>query len=344
MYVHSGRSANAEAPLTLLVTLTAVALWHAKRQPWHVAWTGPISAAVVLLKGPAALAFIAPIALVGLWRLGSMVPRLALATAALGGLAPVVAWAWGRSQVDETRFLSLLLTKDVLDRAVTPLEGHDETVFCYLEVLHRYHYEWLTGLALVTAVARPAWPGLGAMWRSADAERQHALALLSGWVVAGLVVPTVIATRIAWYLNPFYPAAAVGAGLLIDAGLRSPRAARPTVRRLVIAVLLLTVVGAEAKLAWRSLVQLDLGRSPQELLLRQAPAIRGATMFAPQCPGPEVFLVRAAGATCIEAVTAGAALGRTQAGDLWLGAVPVTHPALRLVDENRAAWLYRIEH
>ena len=34
LYVHSGRTANADAPMTLAVTLTAITVWAARGAPW----------------------------------------------------------------------------------------------------------------------------------------------------------------------------------------------------------------------------------------------------------------------------------------------------------------------
>ena len=61
LYVHSGRTANADAPMTLAVTLTAITVWAAREAPWLIAWTGPLAAAATLLEGPAALGHLAPL-------------------------------------------------------------------------------------------------------------------------------------------------------------------------------------------------------------------------------------------------------------------------------------------
>ena len=66
IYDHAGRSANTDALFTLLVLLAVVTCWAARERPWRLAWLGPLTAAVFLLRGMAVLLPISIVAAVEL--------------------------------------------------------------------------------------------------------------------------------------------------------------------------------------------------------------------------------------------------------------------------------------
>ena len=53
LYVHAGRSANADAPLTLVVTLVFVVLWMARDDARRAIWLGPLAATALMQIGRA---------------------------------------------------------------------------------------------------------------------------------------------------------------------------------------------------------------------------------------------------------------------------------------------------
>src|SRR3954469_18471040 len=55
MNIHSGRSANPDAWLTLDIVLTVIILWSPRAVPWRLGRLGPFAAAAFLLKGSAVL-------------------------------------------------------------------------------------------------------------------------------------------------------------------------------------------------------------------------------------------------------------------------------------------------
>ena len=109
--------------------------------------------------------------------------------------------------------------------------------------------------------------------------------------------------------------------------------------RVLVGLVVAGLVVAEAKLAYRSFTQLDLGRSPQQLLLRQAPRLAGRRVLAETCPFPEDFLARVAGATCVPMGDADAAAAAVAPGDYVLARTPTTAGQLTVVDRNAAARL-----
>ncbi len=343
LYVHSGRTANADATLTLAVTVAAIAVWEAVGRPWRAVWLGPAAAVAFLLKGPGALVYLAPLVAADVWLGARAIDRawIAARLAALGlALAPIATWTFARWRFDGWRFLETMLGFDTLARATQPLQEHDGSWLFYLDVLQRHQFDWVIGCLVVIALApHVAADSLHSLNRAASSSRVVAAA----WAGATVGVPTLVATKLAWYLNPFYPLFALGVALtcrrawafLVGEGQRA-RA------RVVVAVVALAAVVAEARLYFRSTRMVDVDRSAQGLLLTHAPAVQGRRVFAAQCPTPERFLARAAGGRCIVAATAEVFMRNSAAGDLWLDRREVESvPGTTRLGVNRRASLHR---
>ena len=346
LYVHAGRTANTDAPLALVVTLVFVTVWRARHDARAAVWLGPLAAAALLLKGPGALGFVVPMlaADVAARRRSGSFDRVWLWRVVAGGVlgaVPVVAWALARWQFDGWTFLTRLVAHDVLNRATTGIEGHAEPLHYYLLVLLRHHYDWLTVTAVALAVApvvlRRAWAW---MRREGDV---HARLIVAGWLAGTVVVPTLLPTKLAWYLTPFYPGAAVLTGLAVHTAWQALREAGHRGRaHAVVALSVAAVLVVEGRLVYRSVVMLDLDRSAQGLLITHGDLVRGARVFATACPYPEVFLARVAGGTCVPAANVAAARRAAVAGDLWLDGATADVPGLAVIGRNRRASLHRM--
>lgn len=346
LYVHAGRSANTDAPLTLVVTLMFVALWRGRRDVRAAVWLGPLAAAALMLKGPGALGFVLPMlgADAGArWRLQRFdrVWGARLALGAVLGAVPVAVWAIARWRFDGWTFLGRLVAHDILNRASTAIEGHAEPLHYYVLVLLRHHYEWLTVTAVALAVA-PAVLGRARAWLTRDGDA-HARMLIAGWFAGTVLVPTLVPTKLAWYLTPFYPGAAVLTALALHEAWRALDAGGHRRRaRALLALTTAAVLAVEGRLIYRSTVMLDLDRSAQGLLIAHADAVRGARVFATACPYPEAFLARVAGGTCVAVADVATARGAAAPGDLWLDGAAAELPGLVALARNRRASLHRV--
>jgi 4-amino-4-deoxy-L-arabinose transferase-like glycosyltransferase len=205
IYVHSGRSANTDALFTLLIVLTVVVLWAARDQPWHLAWLGVVFAAVFLLRGMAVLmpAMLAAAVLVfghrG-WR-----DRLLPLITALGlFVVPVGAWALARWRFDRWEFLGPLFAYDFVARSAIPLEGHTGSLLYYPNNLQKDHYEWLLAAAAALWLFPLSRERLRCFWAELHGDR-YRQSTMAAWLGATVVIPTLMQTKVAWYLNPFYP-------------------------------------------------------------------------------------------------------------------------------------------
>ena len=245
-------------------------------------------------------------------------------------------WAAARWQFDGPLFLGRMIGDDLVARASAPIEGHDEPLWFYLTVLTRYAYEWLI-VAAIALVSAPR--ASGPAERRPAAVRERRRLAVGAWVVATVAIPTLLPTKLAWYLNPFYPGLAMFVGLVLD---RAWQAAPPRAwRRVVVSVsIAVCVVAVETRL-WLRSNRLDLDRSAQGLLLANAGMLRGHRVFAPQCPRPEWFLAAAAESRCLVAPDLDAFASRAASGDFWIDRRDARPAGLTPIAVNRGASLHR---
>jgi 4-amino-4-deoxy-L-arabinose transferase-like glycosyltransferase len=204
LYVHSGRSANTDAVFTLLILLTVVALWAAQDRPWHRVWLGPLLAAAFLLRGMAVLMPLAIVLAVEVlaWRRrrGRWIPS---GVALLLFLVPVAAWMVARWQVDEWRFLERLFFYDFVARSIKPIERHPGSPLYYLNILQKHHYDWLLAGGVAWILFPVPWHQLRNLfmfWRG-----EVLTTLIVCWAGITFLMPTMMSTKVPWYLNTFYP-------------------------------------------------------------------------------------------------------------------------------------------
>jgi 4-amino-4-deoxy-L-arabinose transferase-like glycosyltransferase len=290
LYVHSGRSGNPDAWLTLVVLLTVVTLWAAKTSPLRLAWLGPLAAAAFLLKGSSVLL---PLAIVGCVLTVRRVRRtdltgLLLATGLF--LAPAGAWAVARWRFDQWRFFDAMYNYDFVARTLHYIEGHEHGPLYYLHVLQKDHYDWLSVAVILLVVllitrrerSRPV---------GIPVDRDTGM-LLAVWAGATLLIPSVMATKLAWYLDPFYPVFAIGVTFIVVAALDA--FTLRTQRReqlLVTCMVALGFVVAEGKLVWYSYHQRDLSGSLQGFFLESSRTLEGRRVIAERWDAADQFVL-----------------------------------------------------
>jgi 4-amino-4-deoxy-L-arabinose transferase-like glycosyltransferase len=319
LYVHSGRSGNADALFTLLVTLTVVTVWASRDHPWRRVWLGVLVGLVFMVKGMGIL--MPGIIILGTefagWRRGDLDRRsrwLPLLTAASVFVAIVAPWAVARWSLDGWRFFDAMFFHDFVDRASTVLEGHEGEAYYYLYFLQKHHYDWLLA-ALVALVCVPA--RLMRLRTLAACEGGFLGVLLASWLAATFVLPSVVATKLGWYLNSFYPLFALAVAWLVAQAWQAT-ATQPRRAALVGAAFVVALGVAESKLAWHSYRLLDVQRSAQSLFLANAPDIASRRVYATSWPHADRFVVRSVGGQCLTAPGVDAFLATSGTNDFWL--------------------------
>ena len=293
LHIHAARSGNPDALLTLAILLVVVLLAESSKAPWRRVWLGPLLGLVFLLKG---MAVLQPLLLIVLFEsvvaqsLKTRLPPLAIG--AFTSVAIAGGWARLRWQVDGWEFLHRIVGNDFLALSLTALEGHNTGPLFYFGVLHRYQYEWLFVGALAIAMTYRSLGGRLTRLMNQLCERKPLAIVLVAWGVVTLGVPSAMQTRLAWYLNPFYPLFALLVGLAIVQGWSELRGARRA-RMTLIGFAVVALIIAESKSLWRLYHVTNLDTSVQGLLIRHVQAGTDRRVYRDRLSRAEAFVVRA---------------------------------------------------
>src|SRR5262249_35857064 len=122
---------------------------------------------------------------------------------------PVVSWGVARQQLDGWQFISRLFMYDFVARSVSSIEDHPGGPLYYVNILQKHHYDWLiAGIAASTLYPESR------IWRYAGNSAFLRRALLA-WAIATIGIPTLMQTKLPWYLNSFYPLFSLGIGVTV---------------------------------------------------------------------------------------------------------------------------------
>jgi hypothetical protein len=260
-------------------------------RPWRLTWLGPLLAAVFLLRGPAVFMPLVLIGLILALDLGRLRARwLPLSAAALLFSVPVGVWVVARYQVDEWRFLKRMFQYDFVALSTRPLEGHTGTPLYYLNVLQKDQYDWLLagfGALVLFPISIAAVRG-----RVIQSPRDRHLAIVCGaWICVTLLIPTLMQTKLAWYLAPFFPAFALLVALTVayGFGLSGERLGRR--RGILAGLVMLAFAVAETKLIWYSYNMRGLHQSAQGLMLDARERLKGRRVYRDRWPGAGRFVL-----------------------------------------------------
>jgi 4-amino-4-deoxy-L-arabinose transferase-like glycosyltransferase len=340
LYVHAGRSADPDALLTLLILMTVVTLHGAEQVPRRAMLLAPLMAAIFLLKGSAMLMAAAIVFLVALmqWRRRSE-RWIYLAAGTPLFVAMVGSWAIMRWRVDRWEFLRRVVYDDFIGHTLDVLDGHRHGPVFFVNLLQKHEYGWLLAITIALVLC----PMLFTQWRNrprSHSERSGLRLILAVWVGVTLLVPTAMQTKLPWYLNPFYPAFALGSAWLLTRSMEQLTTTRKTV--MLTAVLCIVFTAAESRLLWYSHAYRDLSLSVQGLLISRRTELRGGVVFAAAWNHADTFTVKAL-AEGEPRVAADLAefLGRSDAGQYLLWRSALMEPTLRLVETDGRHWLYR---
>ncbi len=343
LHEHAGRSANTDAIFTLLILLSVVAIWAADaRGRWHVAWIGPIVAAAFLLRGMAILMPVLLVAIVlasGGWaRLRAW--RAPLLTGLAVAAVPVGAWMLARYQLDGWAFLGRLFWFDFVARSATALEGHAHGPLFYLDILQKHHYDWLLAAAAALLLAPPALGSVRLRQRLAGAGRVPVL--LAAWAAVTLLLPTLMQTKLPWYLNPFYPLFAMAVAFaLARAGQRLVNA--PRWRQVALAGVAILMFGvAETKFVWYSYHYRNPDRSDQAIVLEHQARLAGRVLFRDRQDAGGLFVARwLVGADARYAADLDMFLSNSRIDDYFVTSAGVSHADVELIGSSGGYSLFR---
>ena len=166
--------------------------------------------------------------------------------------------------------------------------------------------------------------------------------LLGSWAGVTLLVPTVMRTKLPWYLNPFYPVFALGIAWLLVSGLSLDWRGALRRRGMILAGFIVLAFGvAEGKLIWYSYAYRDLGDSAQALMLSERHRLKNSRVFFDEFGRADIFVAGAVvGTDRPAAIPLAAFRQESRPGDCIVSAARLTDPDIELVRAGRRRSLY----
>jgi len=341
LHVHSSRSANPDALLALLLLLTVITLDGAAARPWRRVWLGPLLTGVFFLKG---MAVLLPLLLIAVLEIRRRVPArerwVPLGVAMALAAVPIALWAVARWRVDGSLFFQRMFFQDFIDLSLrTPPDQSGSPLF-YLSVLLKHQYDWLiAGIAVGLLYPPASWRSFAqrlAFWRARD----EYVVVLGWWTALAFIVPTIMQTKAAWYINPFYPTFALAVGALLQYG--SSHVHGPRDRRLLLtAAVVMAAVVSESRVFWYSDHYRALDRTTQGVLLAEADRLKGARVYNTSWDLAELFVVRGLVQADPSTITIEEFVSRADPMDFLVLPANVNHPSLRRVAVRGGYGLYQ---
>lgn len=191
---HTLRSADTDALHILFFMISFVAASYIPAR-WTAVLAGVAAGLSVLSKSPLGLVPLLIITILHFKKSTKKQFALAWISAALT-ILPWYLWMivqFGR------QFINSHFGYHLAARIASPLEGHDKPIWYYINVLMGRHFflswEWLAGSAAYLYLQKKA----------QDKRIRYILAM----ALATFIIPTLTSTKLAWYLLPFYPFAAL---------------------------------------------------------------------------------------------------------------------------------------
>jgi 4-amino-4-deoxy-L-arabinose transferase-like glycosyltransferase len=341
-HVHSGRTANTDALFTLFVTLVVIVLSAEERRPWQRLWLGPALAGAFMTRGMAFLMPLTIVIIVDAVRRREWRQRLAPTAFAVAlFVIPVMTWAQARYRLDGWAFFAPMFEHDFINRTVRALDEHSGGPLYYLGILAKHQYDWLAVCVIAAIVCPRVWTNVRA--RLLFTWGDNGLrSLIAAWAACTLLIPTVMATKVPWYLNTFYPLFAVAvAALVVYAFDQITKMPGVTARLgILTAAVLLGFAIAEAKLWAYSFGYRDLSHSAQGLLLAEADRLAGRRVYRDRFDRSATFVAGIVGAELRPVSSYSEFLRVSRRGDFLLLSTP-NHwrHKLRMVRSNHGNWL-----
>lgn len=240
IHVHSGRTGDFDAMLTLFLTLEIFLLTvckdGGKKALFYLAvLTVPLA---FLLKSFAAIMPLGILLLFVVFE--KYYKKLTVRDWIVTGLIlalPIAGWAVARFLQDGFTFLSQMAGYDLLKRGTTALEGHASSVFYYFEPFLLYAFPWSWVFVFFLFFSIKIIRGRKGRFGGFSFSSYFNDPLNWIWLAVPVAVVFLVRTKTAWYLDPVYPAMAVFAAWHVNrflAGLKN----RPTIR-----IICLTLAG-----------------------------------------------------------------------------------------------------
>jgi len=243
--------------------------------------------------------------------------------------------------VDQWMFFDKLFNYDFVARSLSVIEEHPGSPFYYLNILQKNQYDWLFAGVLALALFPIPWRRVRdrfmPLWRGDDGLG----VLLGSWAGVTLFIPTVMQTKLPWYLNPFYPVFALGVAWLLVRGLAQTHGSSGRRQMILMTAIVLAFGVAEGKLLWYHFHYRDVNDSTQGLLLQEKERLQNHRVYQAHWDNAEIFV--AGGVLGLERGSTAHVetfMRESRPGDCLISVRHLSEPGLVLVRSSRHQRLY----
>ncbi|MCX7821367.1 MAG: glycosyltransferase family 39 protein [Brevinematales bacterium] len=208
VHLHSGRTGDFDAIFSFIFVLTVYTLVFKKEDILKFLYLGLLIASGFLVKS---FAFIQIVILIFLYYyLNRNLKVRKIFVIIIFFLIPVLIWAYLRYQYDGIRFFKSMFGYDFLSRSKIALEGHPSTNLHYLEPLILNNLFW--SLFLIPAFIyrnelKINLKGEFSFYLKVNEFLSHPIVI--SWLIASLLIPFMVKTKCAWYVNSAHPVMAL---------------------------------------------------------------------------------------------------------------------------------------
>ena len=237
LFIHSGRTGDFDAQMTLLVILAVVFLIKMDDKRGYFYWSAFIIGLAFLLKSFAILQIL--IILVCYLYFSKKYRMFKLhhyLYFVLVLMIPILIWGVLRYSYDGMKFFQSMFSYDLFKRSTTGLEGHNENILYYVYFIIWGLFPWSIFTWWIP------------FYRKKYDKKEYLLrneTLLMIWILVPLLLFSIAQTKCFWYIYPAYPPTAILIGLLLAEFFKSNYAFQR--KRTVLIVFLIFILLTEAR-------------------------------------------------------------------------------------------------
>lgn len=208
IHLHSGRTGDFDAIFSFIFVLTCYILVFKKENLLKFIFLGIVIASGFLVKSFAFIQILLLIFLFYFFNRNFKIKNFFVML--LFAIIPVALWGYFRYQFDGIRFFQSMIGYDFLSRSKVALEGHPSTNLHYLEPILLNNLFW--SIFLIPAFfykneLKFNLKGQISFYIRINEFLSHPLVI--SWLLASLLVPFLVKTKCAWYVNSVHPVMAL---------------------------------------------------------------------------------------------------------------------------------------
>lgn len=207
---HAGRTGDVDSIFTMIFTLIMYLLIKSEKDIRFFYLAGLSYAVAFLIKSYATLQIIAVVglSLICTGRLFKLKLK-ELLIFLFCSFAPIIVWMGIRFKYDGTKFLTKMITYDVLARSTSTIENQKGSIAYYLIYSISYNFHWVLYIAIILIAYFIINKSNFKLY-----ENKFFKISIIIWAVLPFILFSLSKSKLVWYINPIYPAVSIIIGIV----------------------------------------------------------------------------------------------------------------------------------